>query len=135
MFMTEKKKQKKAQILTAAITLLVLIGALFLLSSSMKPKTSQGSKEVTVEVVHKDGTSKEFVYHTDKEYLGEVITEEKLVEGEEGQYGLFITAADGESVEGTDWWCITKDGEMLNTSADQTPIEDGEHYELTYTAG
>ena len=107
MFMTEKMKPNKAQILTAAITLLVLIGALFLLSSSMKPKTSQGSKEVTVEVVHKDGTSKEFVYHTDKEYLGEVITEEKLVEGEE----------------------------MLNTSADQTPIEDGEHYELTYTAG
>ena len=26
---------------------------------------------------------------------------------------------------------LTKDGEMLNTSADLTPIADGEHYELT----
>ena len=36
--------------------------------------------------------------------------------------------ADAEKQE---WWCITKNGEQLNTGADQTPIADGEHYELT----
>lgn len=133
--MAEQKKPNTVKIITAAIVLLVLAGALFMLNRSMKPQTSQGSKEITVEVVHKDGSTKEFVYYTDKEYLGEVMTEEKLVEGEDGQYGLFITTADGESVEGNDWWCITKDKEMLNTSADQTPIEDGDRFELTYTAG
>ena len=29
------------------------------------------------------------------------------------------------------WWCITKDGEQVNTGVDATPIEDGDHYELT----
>ena len=33
------------------------------------------------------------------------------------------------------WWCITREGEMLSTGADQTPITDGEQYELTLTEG
>ncbi len=33
------------------------------------------------------------------------------------------------------WWCITKGGEQVNTSADQTPIADGEQFELTLKEG
>lgn len=59
--------------------------------------------------------------------------EEKLVEGTQGEYGLYIETVDGVTADAAnqEWWCITKDGEMLNTSADLTPIADGEHYELT----
>ena len=39
-------------------------------------------------------------------------------------------AADESNQE---WWCITKTGEQVNTSADQTPLGDGEAYELTLT--
>ena len=67
----------------------------------------------------------------------ELLTEEGLVSGEEGAYGMFITTVDGETADDTnqEWWCITKDKEKLNTSADQTPIADGEKYELTLTIG
>ena len=80
---------------------------------------------------------KTFEYQTDAEYFADVLKAEHLVEGEEGQYGLFITSVDGEKADDTkqQWWCITKNGEQLNTSASQTPIMDGEQYELTLKEG
>ena len=33
------------------------------------------------------------------------------------------------------WWCVTKGGESVNTGVDTTPIEDGDHFELTLTTG
>ena len=59
-----------------------------------------------------------------------------LVEGETGDYGLYIKVVDGlradYDLDGA-YWAISKDGEYLMTGADSTPIADGEHYELTYT--
>ena len=44
---------------------------------------------------------------------------------------------DGETADESkqEWWKLTKEGEMVNTGADVTPIADGEHYELTLTVG
>ena len=88
-------------------------------------------------VVHGDETEKTFQYHTDAEYLVEVLKENELVSGEEGEYGLFIKTVDGETADESkqQWWCITKGGEQVNTSADQTPIADGEQFELTLKEG
>ena len=63
--------------------------------------------------------------------------ENELVAGEIGQYGLFITTVDGETADDSkqQWWCITKGGEQGNTSADTTPIGDGDQFELTLTQG
>ena len=80
---------------------------------------------------------KEFQYSTDAEYLVEVLKENELVDGEEGEYGLFIQTVDKETAdEGKQqWWCITKGGEQVNTSADQTPIADQDQFELTLKEG
>lgn len=98
-----------------------------------RPQPQAGAKTVAVEVVHGDASTKEFTYHTDAEYLGEVLLAEKLVEGEDSAYGLFITAVDGETAQDSlrQWWCITKGGERVDTGADATPIADGDHFELT----
>ena len=104
---------------------------------SQKPQPVSGEKEIAVVVVHGDDTEETFVYHIDAEYLGEVLLEEGLVSGEAGQFGLFITTVDGESADESrqQWWCITKVGERLNTSADTTPVADGDRFELTLTEG
>lgn len=132
---TEQKNTRK--ILIALIGLMVVIAVLFGVYHFTRPAAVQGAKTITVEVIHKDASEKTFEYRTDREYLGEVLTDEGLVSGEEGAYGLFITTVDGETADDTDqeWWCITKDHEKMNTSADQTPITDGEKYELTLTVG
>lgn len=103
----------------------------------MRPEPTEGAKAIDVVVVHGDGTEATFQYQTDAEYLGDVLTENGLVEGTESSYGLFITTVDGETADESlqQWWCITREGEMLSTGADQTPIADGEQYELTLTEG
>lgn len=80
-----------------------------------------------------DESAKEFTYHTDAEYLGQVLVEEKLVKGESSQFGLYITTVDGETAQESEnqWWRVTQDGEMVNTGVDTTPVQDGDHFELT----
>lgn len=117
-----------------AVAALAVAAALMLgLWYVTRPETQAGDKTVVVEVVHADGNSREFTCQTDEEYLGPLLLEEKLAEGEQGAYGLFITAVDGETAQDSlrQWWCITKGGERVDTGADATPIADGDHFELT----
>lgn len=130
-----KNNKKKSVLLIAG--LVVVIAALLCVYQFTKGGTSKGEKEITIEVVHGDETTKSFEVITDREFLGEVLRDEKLVEGEDGPYGMYITTADGETADNSkqQWWCITKGGGQVNTSADQTPIRDKEKYELTLTTG
>ena len=133
--MKENKNVKK--VLLSLGALVVVIAVLFALYKGFAPKPVSGAKEITVTVVHGDESSKDFTYQTEEEFLGPVIKDAGLVEGEMGDYGLFITSVDGEQADDSkqQWWCLTKEGGQVNTSADQTPIQDGERYELTLKEG
>lgn len=100
-------------------------------------KGQAGAKTITLTVVHGDGSSKDFTVKTDEEMLGPALQAEKLIEGSEGQYGLFITAVDGETADegNQEWWCLTKGGGEVMTGVDSTPIADGDAFELTLTVG
>ena len=117
-----------------AVAALAVAAALLLgLWYVTRPRTQAGEKTVAVEVVHGDGRRAEFTYVTGQEYLGPLLMEEGLISGEEGPFGLYITAADGETALDSlnQWWQITKGGERVDTGADATPIADGDHFELT----
>lgn len=128
------KKKQTVILATVLVVLCVLAGVLY---QNFKPETTEGSKEITVTVVHADQSEKDFTYNTDAEYLGEVLLDEGLIAGEDGDYGLFVKTVDGETVDDSkqQWWCLTKDGESVNTGVDLTPIADGEQYELTMIEG
>lgn len=125
------KGNKKTLLAVAALAVVaaLLLGVWY----AARPQTQAGDKTVVVEVVHADASAREFTCHTDAEYLGQLLLEEKLAEGEPGAYGLFITTVDGETAQESlrQWWCITKAGERVDTGADSTPIADGDHFELT----
>ena len=122
----------------AVVALVLVAAAMVGIWFATRPETDDGSKTVTVTVVHKDGSEKVFTCKTQEEYLGPVLLTEKIVEGDMGQYGLFITAADGEvadySVDGG-WWAIYVGQEQAVTGADEIPLQDGGSYKLVYTIG
>ena len=126
---------KKQWILIAAAIVLVialLLGVYFI----TRPPVQEGSKTITVTVVHKNETSKDFTYHTDEEYLGPVILDNGLVEGENGQFGLYIKVVDGEqAIYEVDnaYWSLYVGEEAAMQGADLTPIVDGGVYKLVYT--
>jgi 6-phosphofructokinase len=74
---------KNTKKILAVVLLLVVLAAAVLAYQHFKPQASQGAKTVTVEVVHKDESKKEFVLHTDAENLHDALDEQKLIEGEE----------------------------------------------------
>ena len=104
----------------------------------MRGGATVGQKNITVEVIHKDASTKTFTYDTDEEYLGDVLLQEGLVEGEEGPYGLYIKSVDGEVADyevDQSYWSLLIGEDYATQGADQTPIADGDHFKLVYTIG
>lgn len=132
-----KEKFQNKKILIAVICLAAAAAVLFLVWRMASPQGTAGGKQLTVQVVHADGASKDFPLHTEEEYLGLVLVAEGIVEDNQSTYGLYILTADGETANeaNQEWWKITKNGEQVNTGADTTPVADGDHYELTLTVG
>ena len=131
--MENAKTPSKKKLLLGVLALVLVIGALIGVYFAFSPKPTQGAKTVTVEVIPLEGEGKEYTYHTDAEYLGQLHLEEELIEGTESEYGLYITAVDGIPADesANQWWAISKSGEMATTGVDTTPIADGDHFELT----
>lgn len=129
------KKQTKIilGVLVLAAAAAVLLGLYF----GFRPEAQTGAKALSITVVHGDGSEKVFKVRTDAEYLDQVLLDEKLVEDNQTEWGLYILTADGETAdEGKEqWWCITRGGEMVNSGAGETPVADGDAFELTLTVG
>lgn len=130
-----KKSNKK--IIFAILAVVIAAVLMFFLYQTFMPKGTKGDKTITVTVVHSDGSEKEFTCQTKEAYLDKVLIAEEIVEDNPDDYGLYILVADGEEADESnqEWWCVTKDGESLNTGASDTPIEDGDHFELTLMTG
>ena len=107
----------------------------FVAYKNLAPQPVTGDKTIVFEVTHVDGTQKDFTISTDSENLRGALEQEGLISGDESEYGLYVTTVDGETADSNlnQWWCFTKDGEMLMTGVDDTMIADGEHYETSST--
>ena len=121
-----------------ALILVVVIAAMAALYMVTRPDPVAGGKNITVTVVHGDGSRKVFAYATEAEYLGEVLVSENLVNGEVGEYGLYFDTVDGEqAVWETDqaYWSILIGEEYATVGADGIVLTDGGEYSLVYTLG
>ncbi len=93
----------------------------------------EGDTTFTLTVTAEEKTVK-FTISTDKETLGEALTELGLVKGENGDYGLYITEVNGMTlVYETDgmYWSVTENGEYAMTGADGITLKDGGEYGFT----
>lgn len=127
--------QNKKTLVTILVLILV-IGALLAVYFVTRPKTTAGMKTFTLTVTHGDGTTKEFQYKSDLEFVGEVLLAEGIVTGSEGPYGLFIESVDGEKAvyeENGAFWSFYIGEEQALQGVDQTPVEDNGVYQLIYT--
>ncbi len=129
---------KNKKLVIAIIAVVAVIAVLLGIYFATRPQTNAGGKEITVTVVHADGSSVDFTHATDQEYLGRAIVEMGLVEDNQGPYGLYIEEVDGERAvweENGAYWCVMVGDEYAVTGADEIVIEDGGVYSLVYTIG
>ena len=109
-------------------------------SSSPRPllygeDCSLGEGEPQFELTVADAEGKEIVFDisTDQTTVGAALMELKLIEGEEGPYGLYIKSVNGiiadYDTDGT-YWAFYVNGQYATSGVDTTDIETGCSYAL-----
>ena len=86
----------------------------------------EGSKTFELTVEDKEGVIHSYRIHTDEEMVGFALIEHELIEGEQGQYGMYIKSVLGQTLDyETDgmYWAFYVNGEYALTGVDQTPIQ------------
>lgn len=97
----------------------------------------EGAKTLKI-VVEAEDKKITFTVKTDKETVGDALMEHKLIDGDQGDYGLYVKYVNGIKADyDTDkaYWSFNKNGEYMMTGVDTTNFADGDQYELVYTKG
>ena len=146
------KRQKSFKNLLSVIICLVLIAAMALTMTACGKDTAnpsgdestptvtdtvktvgEGATEFNLTVADKDGKETAFTVKTDKKTVGEALLDAKLIEGEEGPYGLYIKTVNGITADydtdGT-YWAFYVDGKYATTGVDTTEITAKANYAL-----
>lgn len=94
----------------------------------------EGKNTVTVEVKAGEQSIK-FTVNTDKDTVGAALMEHKLIDGDQGDYGLYVKKVNGITADyDTDkaYWAFYVDDAYANAGIDQTKIEKDKLYRLEY---
>ena len=91
----------------------------------------EGEKQFTFKVVDKEGKETVFTINTDKKTVGDALLDLELIEGEDGDYGLYVKKVNGivadYEIDQT-YWAFYVNGEYAMSGVDTTEIENGAEY-------
>jgi hypothetical protein len=92
----------------------------------------EGSKTVNVTVKAGDDEIT-FTIHSDERYLGDALLEHGLIDGDMGEFGLYVKKVNGiladYDIDKT-YWGFYKSGEMMMVGVSGAEFADGDSYEL-----
>ena len=127
---------KNKKIVFAVLALVLVIAVMAGVYLSTRPQAVEGSKQVTIQIIHKDGTEKKLEFGTDHAYLADLLLEKELVTGYSSEeYGFTIESVDGVTA---DWaldgayWALYEGDAYATTSAAGIVLVDGGVYKLVY---
>lgn len=96
-----------------------------------KTVLGEGKTQFTFKVVDKDGNETVFEINTDKTTVGDALLELELIEGEAGDYGLYVKKVNGIVADydaDQTYWAFYINGEYAMSGVDMTEIENGAEY-------
>ena len=91
----------------------------------------EGNTQFTFTVVDAEGKETIFEIHTDKTTVGDALLELNLIEGEDGQYGLYVKKVNGISADydvDKTYWAFYVNGEYAMSGVDTTTVEENTIY-------
>lgn len=138
--------------LTKSLLALILVSASILCLFSCKGEQSDpwesayytedatiGGGATTLQLVVEAGErSITLTVKTDKSTLGEALIEHNLIEGEMGDYGLYVKKVNGMVADydiDQSYWALYINGEYGMSGVDTTPVTEGTVYKLARTVG
>lgn len=140
---------KKTSIIIISLLVVIAVGLFFLPEEKSPDNTGVWENAVYTEnttfgtgkntlivTVKAEVKSINFTIKTDKTVVGDALKEYKLIDGEEGPYGIYIKVVNGIEADydnDQSYWSFEKDGEAMLTGVDSTEFKDGDRYELVRT--
>ncbi|MBQ9943843.1 MAG: DUF4430 domain-containing protein [Clostridia bacterium] len=91
----------------------------------------QGATAFAFVIVDKEGNETAITVKTDKKMVGEALLDTGIVEGEMGDYGLYVKRVNGIEADynvNQTYWAFYIDGEYAMTGVDVTEIAQGVTY-------
>ena len=113
--------------------ILVLLSVLSLTACGAKESAEGPKVSFTLIIVDDQGNETTQEIETTRTKVGDALLDEGLIEGEETEYGMFISKVNGiyaDYNETGTYWSFYIDGEYAMTGVDQTDIVDGATYML-----
>lgn len=93
----------------------------------------EGQTSFNFQITFADSSQKAYIVNTDKTNVGDALVEAGLIEGDDSQYGLFVTKVDGvEALYEKDgsYWAFYVNGEYATASVSDTQVTAGATYEF-----
>lgn len=128
-------KSWKVWALAAVFLAAVLLAALYF---SFKPAASEGSKQIFLEVIGREGDSSSWEVRTDEKYLEQAMEEMEGLSFSGSRidaFGLMILTVNGEEADpqkDNAYWALYLEDTPCSYGVSSQPIEDGQHYRLVY---
>ncbi len=91
----------------------------------------EGKTKFAFSVTDKEENETQFEIHTDKETVGEALSELGLIEGEDSEYGLYVKTVNGITADYDKdgvYWAFYINGEYASTGVDSTKIVEADSY-------
>ena len=98
--------------------------------SSEVKELGEGKTKFDFSVFDLDGNETKFIVKTDKKTVGEALQDVGLIEGEEGEYGLYVKEVNGIPESDGAYWMVYVNGEMSPVGISQIEVKSGEAYSL-----
>ncbi len=102
-------------------------------SETVEPcvEVGEGKRQFTLTVTYDDGSSDAFLVNTDRTVVADALTDLGLIDGEYGDFGLYVTSVNGvEAKYETDgtYWAFYVNGEYATSGVGNTEIVPGAIY-------
>ena len=142
------KNVMKSKVVLSILALMLIVAIAFSFSacgkndSNTNTTTTQASGETKKElsfvfkVVDLDGSEKSFDITTDAKTVGEALVAEKLISGEQGDYGLMVDTVNGIKYDynaDAAYWAFYVNGEYAMSGVDTTDIDETAVYSFVAT--
>ena len=91
----------------------------------------EGATSFAFTVVDVEGNESHFTIKTDKKTVGEALLELGIIDGEQGDYGLYVKTVGGKTLDYDKdgmYWSFYVNGNYAMSGVDTTPIVAGETY-------
>jgi hypothetical protein len=119
---------------TITLLLIAILVSVVGCTDGSNPSSQGGEITFKFQMVDKDEQLKEWDITTEEANLAEALLAEELIEGTVGDFGLFVTAVNGITLEESNaYWELFIDGESAMVGVSSVKVEEGVVYAFKYS--